>query len=96
MEICPCVVVLWIGQEGVVDVFDLWDGVFGGNVRHEQEAVVPIISSFGAKGDYELGQSSPDLVALQVDPRELVHQLELLVQVLLERKQCLQAEAPAV
>lgn len=41
MEVGPCVVVLGIGEEGCVDIFDFGVGRGWGDVREEKESVVP-------------------------------------------------------
>ena len=50
--------------------------------------MVPAVSSLYPL-QASLAMDLPDLVALQIDPREFVHQLQLGVEVLLQSQECL-------
>lgn len=75
-------VILWVREEGEVDVVDLRGWMFGRDQAHQEEAMVPVaIQSVFAGRRCNI----PDLIALEVDEGEFIHQIELLFQVLFQR-----------
>ena len=85
MDVSPSVVVLRVGQKGVVDVVNFERRVGRGDMGHQEKTVVPVLSAVPHKGR----DSLPDLITLEVDPSKSVHQLELGVEVFLQRQKCL-------